>query len=438
MILYFCIVSEAQLLTESPERPRGKGRVEMEKLFAVCDLDTFYVSVERLLDPTLIGKPVIVGGDPKGRGVVASCSYEARAYGVRSGMSSRDAFLLCPNAIFIRGHGEYYSYYSRLVKEILANFTPSVTALSIDEFLCDFSGMVGIECLYRTPEEVAKKVREKIYLQTGLRISVGMGANPLIAKVSASVAKPDGFIVVPEGQEAEFLAPLPMEKLPGVGEVIGEKLTEMGLRTIGDIAKMPLHILKSHFGKIGESLHAKALGGACGSFSESLVISSTENEAILSHPFCKSIGHEETFQDTADPTEILSILAGLCAEAGFRLREKALTTSLITLKLRYSDFKTVSMQEPVHCIFADEDIFAKAKELFNRLYTRRMPVRLVGVRLSRLTKNLHEIPLFEWEKRLKKRAFYQAVDEVRGKLGLKSALPLSAMRIKCSFSQPKN
>jgi DNA polymerase-4 len=191
---------------------------------------------------------------------------------------------------------------------------------------------------------------------------------------------------------------------------------------------MPIHILRSHFGRIGESLHAKALGDARESFSEGFGTSTAENEPVLSYPSCKSIGHEETFQDTADPGEILSILAGLCAEAGFRLREKALTTSLVTLKLRYSDFKTVSTREPVHCIFADDDIFAKAKELLNRLYTRRMPLRLVGVRLSRLAKNLHEIPLFEWEKRLKKKALYIAVDKVRSRLGKDSLLPLLAKK----------
>ncbi len=391
----------------------------MGKLFAVCDLDTFFVSVDRLLEPTLVGKPVIVGGDPQGRGIVASCSYEARAFGVRSGMSTRDAFRLCPTAIFIRGHSDYYCYYSRLVKEILGGFTPVVRPLSIDEFLLDFCGM---ERIYPDAQALCKRIREKVYLATGLPISIGMGANSLVAKVAASVAKPDGFHVVQEGKERAFLAPLPMEKLPGVGPVVAEKLAEMGIRTIGDIALMPPHILKSHFGKVGEILHLKARGGY-----EERNLEGADNGALTHHhSHRKSIGHESTFSDKSDPQEILGVLSGLCAEVGFRLRADASTASLVTVKLRYSDFKTVTTQEGIHCVFADDDIYAQAKRLFEKLYTRRMPVRLVGVRLSRLSKNLHEVPLFDWEKRLKKRNLYRAVDRVRISHGVKSIAPLSA------------
>lgn len=391
----------------------------MGRLIAICDLDTFFVSVERLLEPSLIGKPVIVGGDPHGRGIVASCSYETRIFGVRSGMSARDAYRLCPSAIFVRGHGEYYAYYSRLVKEILSDFTPEVHPWSIDEFLCDFSGM---ENIYPSLRELCKRMREKVYLATGLPMSVGVGSNALVAKVASSVAKPDGFVIVPSGEEASFLAPLPVEKLPGVGPVVGEKLAEMGIRTIGDIARMPVHILSSHFGKIGEALHLKACGGWDVEAGNDM-----ENNELSHHYSCrKSIGHESTFRDKSDPQEILAVLSSLCAEAGFRLRADALTTSLITVKLRYSDFNTVTMQERVHCLFADDDIYVEAKKLFEKLYTRRKPVRLIGVRLSRLQRNLHEVPLFEWEMRLKKKKLFGAIDDIRKEYDVASLVPLIA------------
>jgi len=383
----------------------------MEPLIVYADLDTFFVSVQRLLNLSLVGKPVIVGGDPQGRGVVAACSYEARAYGVKSGMSASDAYRLCPQAIFTRGHGEYYGYYSRLVKELLLAFTPEVHPQSIDEFACDFSGM---ERIYPDPAALARRIREKVYLATGLPMSIGLATNSLVAKVAAGEAKPDGFRIVPPGEEARFLAPLPLSRLPGIGPVTEETLAAMGLRTLGEVAAFPVRLLKAALGRNGEILHQKARGKMVHTVSE--------------EPVTKSLGHETTFRDVADPRRLLGILAGLTAEAGFRLRAGGFTTRLITLKLRYRDFQTVSMQRQVPPLFADEDIFTTVKELLPRLFTRRVGVRLVGVRLSRLVRDLHQLPLFEWERRMQQKNLCAALDRIHHRFGLESITPLATAR----------
>jgi len=387
----------------------------MEPLVVFADLDTFFVSVQRLLNPSLVGKPVIVGGDPQGRGVVAACSYETRAYGVKSGMSARDAYRLCPQAIFTRGHGEYYGYYSRWVKELLLTFTPDVEARSIDEFACDFSGM---ERLWPDPAALARRIREKVYLATGLPLSLGLATNSLVAKVAAGEAKPDGFVVVQSGEEASFLAPLALSKLPGIGPVTEETLAGMGLRTLGEVAAFPVRLLKAALGINGEILHRKARGEAG--------VATVTERAASEEPVTRSLGHESTFEDVADPRRLLGILAGLVTEAGFRLRAGGFTTRLVTLKLRYRDFQTVSMQRLVPPLFADEDIFTTVKELLPRLFTRRVGVRLVGVRLSRLVRDLHQLPLFEWERRMRQKNLYAALDRIHHRFGLEAITPLAA------------
>lgn len=381
----------------------------MKPLIVYADLDTFFVSVQRLLNPSLVGRPVIVGGDPQGRGVVAACSYETRTYGVKSGMSARDAYRLCPQAVFTRGHGEYYGYYSRWVKELLLDFTPDVEARSIDEFACDFSGM---ERLWPDPAALARRIREKVYLATGLPLSIGLATNPLVAKVAAGEAKPDGSLIVPPGEEASFLAPLPLSKLPGIGPVTEEMLAGMGLRTLGEVAAFPVRLLKAALGRNGEILHQKARGEIVAT--------------VSAEPVTKSLGHESTFKDVADPRRLLGILAGLVTEAGFRLRAGGFTTRLVTLKLRYRDFQTVSMQRPVPPLFADEDIFTTVKELLPRLFTRRVGVRLVGVRLSRLVRDLHQLPLFEWERRMRQKNLHAALDKIHHRFGLEAIVPLAA------------
>ncbi len=372
----------------------------MEPMVVHADLDTFFVSVQRLLDPSLVGKPVVVGGDPHGRGVVAACSYETRAYGVHAGMSAREAYRLCPDAVFVRGHGEYYGYYSRLVKELLQGFTPEAAPMSIDEFTLDFSGM---ERLYPDPAALARRIREKVYIHTGLPISLGVATNRLVAKIASGLAKPDGYLIVPPGEEAAFLAPLPLGKMPGIGPVTERMLTERGLRTLGDVARVPLVMLRALLGKHGEALHRKCRG--------EVVITARETRTI------KTIGHESTFRDTVNPAKLRAILADLTAEAGFRLREGGFTTRRIILKLRYHDFETHTHQRVVHPVFADEDIYRVGCELLEETFSRRVGVRLIGIRLAMLVRDLHQLPLFEWERRIRQQNLYGAVDRIRDLYG---------------------
>ena len=381
----------------------------MEPLIVHADLDTFFVSVQRLLNPSLVGRPVIVGGDPHGRGVVAACSYETRAFGVRSGMTARDAYRLCPQAIFVRGHGEYYGYYSRLVKNLLLDFTPEVAPMSIDEFVLDFTGM---QRLHPDPAKLAGRIREKVYLHTGLPISLGLATNGLVAKVAAGEAKPDGYRVVPPGDEAAFLAPLPLGKMPGIGPVTERMLSERGLTTLGGVARVPLVMLRALLGKHGEALRMKCKGEQ--------VITARETRTV------KTIGHESTFKDTADPAKLRAILAGLTAEAGFRLRGGGYTARLVILKLRYPDFETHTHQRRVDALFSDDAIFKVACELLGDTFRRRVSVRLVGIRLARLVRDLHQLPLFEWQRRIKRQQLYAAIDSVRDRFGLGSLTTVTA------------
>ena len=374
-----------------------------------ADLDTFFVSVQRLLDPALVGKPVVVGGDPHGRGIVAACSYETRKYGVHSGMSAREAYRLCPQAVFVRGHGEYYGYYSRIVHNILEQFTPDASPMSIDEFSMDFTGM---ERVYPDPAALARRIREKVYLHTGLPISLGVASNCLVAKVAASEAKPDGYLIVPQGGEAAFLAPLPLSRMPGIGPFTEQLFSERGLRTLGDVAKVPLVMLRALLGKNGESLQRKCRG--------EVVLTARE------HHVTKSIGHESTFKDTADPAKLRAVLAELTEEAGFRLREGGYTSRLVILKLRYSDFETTTHQRRVEPLFADEDLYRTVCALFEEAFQRRVSVRLVGIRLAALSRDLHQIPLFEWECRLRQQRLYSALDGIRTRYGAGAVATLTA------------
>ncbi len=387
-------------------------------LVAIADLDTFYVSVERLLNPDLRGKPVIVGGDARGRGIVASCSYEARAYGIKSGMSARDALRLCPHVIILPGHIPYYPYYSRLVGKVLAEFTPDCEALSIDEFLLDFTGM---ERIYPDPWTLASTLRERVYLVTGLPISIGIASSAVVAKVASSVAKPDGFIVVPRGQEAEFLNPLPVGKLPGVGEVTELVLARQGVTTIGELAQMPRPALRSHFGRWGDYLWEKARGiGGADSWLGRM------EEAIP-----RSIGHQTAFPATAEPSAILAVLHKLVLKCGYRLRSAGLTTQLVAVKYRTVSFERQGHQRSLPTpLFADEDIFSVAKCLLQEIYPFGGSTRLrkVGVRLSRLARASSTIPVFASQQYQQKQALYRAVDEVHERFGLACLTPLAMLQ----------
>ncbi len=331
------------------------------------DLDAFFISVERILNPSLEGKPVIVGGDPKGRGVVAACSYEAREYGIHSAMPIRKAYQLCPDGIYIRGHYEEYVRFSRIVRGILEKYFPLVEQASIDEFYLDFS---GCERIYGHPYFFASRIQVEIKHETGLPCSIGIASNKFVAKVASDYAKPEGITFVVPGQEAEFLAPLPVEAMPGVGDVMKKELNARGFYTIGQIAKTPKAYFEFVFGKYGSVLHDHACGIGSSTFS-------IDYEQ-------KSISRETTYQtDTSDIEYIESTLFELVRDAGNALREENFMTRTISIKLRYSDFVTITRSKTLsNPTDNDRIIYSTAREILRKSYTRRVTIRLIGIHLS--------------------------------------------------------
>jgi len=370
-------------------------------LFFHLDLDAFFISVERILDPSLNGKPVIVGGDPKGRGVVAACSYEAREYGLHSAMPIRKAYQLCPDGIYIRGHYEEYVRFSRAVRKILEKYFPQIEQASIDEFYLDFT---GCERIHGHPYFFASRIQTEIKHELGLPCSIGIASNKFVAKVASDYAKPEGITFVIPGQEAEFLSPLPVEAMPGVGEVMKEELNARGFYTIGQIAQTPKSYFTFVFGKYGEVLHNHACG-----------IGSTVFDIKYEQ---KSISRETTYHtDTTDIEFIEKTLFELVEDAGNALRSDNYMTGTIGIKLRYSDFVTITrsktIKEPTN---NDKVIYTIAKELFHKAYTRRVSIRLVGIHLSGFVNAVEELSLFP-SREERERRILKTIDKLRLKFG---------------------
>lgn len=366
------------------------------------DLDAFFVSVERILDPSLKGKPVIVGGDPQGRGVVAACSYEARAFGLHSAMPIREAFRRCPNGIYLHGHGKEYTRYSKAVKNILMRYAPVLEQASIDEFYMDFS---GCEKIYGHPYFFASRMQAEIKKELSLPCSIGIAANKFVAKIGSDYAKPEGITYVIAGQEQEFLAPLPIETMPGIGKVTTKELNARGFRIIKDITDASVEYFSLLFGKYGSAIYEHAHGKG----TEFLTVARTR----------KSIGREETFQnDTADKAQIQKTLFELTEDVCNSLRKKKWMTKTITLKLRYSDFVTITrsqtLKEPAN---SDKIIFNTTAELFRNAYKRRVSVRLIGIHLTNFYSSFEQENLFDGKEEKEKRML-QAIDTLRLKYGL--------------------
>ena len=373
----------------------------MERWIAHLDMDSFFVSVERLLDPSLEGKAVVVGGDPDGRGVVASASYEARRFGVRSAMPSRRARELCPGLIFLRGHHHLYGEYHGKVREILERSIPVIGAASIDEFYLD---LTGCTLLHGPILPLLRKIRGDIAGELGLPSSAGLGANKLVAKIASGLAKPRGILWVPRGSEADFLAPLPVRILPGVGPATGKELAAFGIRRVGHLASFPERVLRGALGKWGGSLSRKARG-----LSDSPV--SEEGER-------KSVGHEVTFrEDSADPAFLESVLCRLVEKASWRLRKKGFRAGGLTLKVRYADFRTVTRSRTLPPTDRDGDFLRVARGLLAETVSRRVRVRLLGVSLDRLRGSEEQLDLFALERERKRRRLFPAVDLLRRKFG---------------------
>lgn len=372
----------------------------MERHIVHLDLDTFFVSVERLKNGALKGKPVIIGGSSD-RGVVASCSYEARKFGVHSAMPMKLARRLCPSAMYVKGDFDSYSKSSRLVTEVIQEQVPLMEKASIDEFYIDMTGMDR----FFGCEKFTKELREKIVRESGLPISCALAVNKLVSKVATHDAKPNGQTTIPFGGEKGYLAPLPIRRMPGIGEKTSTLLERMGVENIRLLSEIPPRMMQNLLGKWGIDLSRKANG-----IDESPVIPYTEQ---------KSIGTENTFEtDTIDMAFLNSQLVRMTEKVGFELRQKQKLCGCITVKLRYANFDTVSRQCVISYTSSDEVLLQRAKELFAKLYEKRMLVRLVGVKVSHLVQGCQQIDLFQdTEEGV---SLYQAIDWIKNRYGEKS------------------
>lgn len=400
------------------------------KQIAHVDMDAFFVSVEELYDPTLKGKPVVVGAPGDQRGVVAAASYEARKYGIHSAMPSRTAKRLCPEAIFLPGNYQRYQEWSDKVRKILERFTPVVQMVSIDEAYLD---LTGTERLHGVAWEAAAKIQRAITEGTLLRppgfggqaallrqgsggqgrqdsesflpCSIGVGQSYLIAKVASETAKPRGLLWVPAGAEQAFLAPLPVRRIPGIGPVTEKVLYAMGARTVGELAALPEDQLREAFGAWGKGLYLKARG--------------QDTDLWFVDDEQKSISHERTFpEDVAERGELEATLAYLAELVGKRLREAGARSRTITLKLRTAEFRTLtrakSLQEPTDL---DGEIYDTAAALFRRAWDGKKKIRLLGIAAGALTEGPEQGSLFEAERRERKEKFARAADEVKERFG---------------------
>jgi len=364
------------------------------------DLDSFFVAVEVINNPSLKGKPIIVGGTSD-RGVVSTCSYEARKFGVHSAMPMRTAMKLCPHAILLHGTRGQYSKYSRWVTDIIASKVPKFEKASIDEFYCDLTGMDK----FFNISQYTRELRELIIKETGLPISCGLSSAKFLSKIATNEAKPNGFLEVPHGREKDFLWPLKIEKINGVGKQTEQQLKNFGIYTIEDIARTPVEILEKYVGSWGHSLWQKAHG-----------IGNADIETDWEQ---KSMSHENTFHENISDMNLLySELVRLTEQNAYDLRSDEKLTGCLTVKIRYPDFETVSRQETIDYTSLDDQLIAKVKDLFNKLYRQGQPVRLLGIRFSQLIPFTMQMSLFNNNE--EKLNLYKAVDNIKDRFGSKS------------------
>jgi len=382
--------------------PDGAGKTVFH-----LDMDAFFVSVEELFDASLKGKAVVVGGQRNERGVVSAASYEARKFGVHSAMPLRTAAGLCPHAIFVDGHPERYREYSQRVYAVLAHFSPKVEMVSIDEAYLDMS---GTERLHGPPLRAAHALHAAIKAETQLNCSIGIATSRLVAKVSSDQAKPNGVLWVLPGQEAQFLAPLEVRKIPGVGKVLEKSLHDLGIYKVGDLAALEESFLDERFGKWGLALAGKARGLDAGGWFDGEI---GENDQP------KSISHEHTFnEDTADIELIESTLARLTEMVCRRLREHHLHARTIQLKLRYKDFSTITRARSLQrATQVDGEILAQVRELFRANWKRGEKVRLLGVHTSSFEPAEGQLGLLDGGKHERWQQALSAADRLRDKYG---------------------
>jgi len=368
----------------------------MNRAIAHMDLDTFFVSCERLKNADLVGKPLIIGGGD--RGVVASCSYETRYFGVRSAMPIKMALRLCPEAKVIKGDMEMYSNMSHMVTEVIQEKVPVLEKASIDEFYLDLSGMDKFFGCYQWTTEIAEAVKKN----TGLPISFALSTNKTVSKIGTGESKPIGKLEIPEQNIKPFLNPLSIKKIPMVGNVTFQLLSRLGVRTIETLSETPVEVLHQLIGKNGEELWKKANG--------------IDESPVLPYSERKSISKENTFsQDTIDINGIKSILSGMVEQLCFQLRQEKWLTSTVVIKIRYSNFDTEIKQYRIPYTSSDHTLLRYALELFDKVYSRRMRIRLIGVKFTGLVHGCHQMNLFEDTEELI--SLYQTLDKIKMRFG---------------------
>lgn len=361
------------------------------------DLDTFFVSCERLLDSRLNGKPILIGGTSD-RGVVASCSYEARRFGIHSAMPMKMAKERCPEAIVIKGNSATYSRYSRAVTEIIREASPLYEKMSVDEFYLDFTGM---DRFFGTLK-YATELRQKIIRETGLPISFGLSQNKTVSKVATGEAKPNNQRMVSHGEERVFLAPLSVAKIPMVGTKTYQTLCNLGIRKIQTLQELPVQMMEHALGENGVSIWKKAQG--------------IDPSPVVQHTERKSISTERTFDhDTIDVRKLKAIISAMAENLAYQLRRGGKLTGCVTVKIRFSDFQTQTLQRKISYTSADHQLMPLVAELFDRIYNRRLLVRLIGVRYSDLVTGCHQLSLFDDQ--VDYARLYQAMDRIRIRYG---------------------
>jgi len=374
------------------------------------DLDTFFVSCERLLDSRLIGKPVLIGGTSD-RGVVASCSYEARKFGIHSAMPMRMAKLLCPEAIVLRGNSGIYSNFSRNVTDVIKDSVPLYEKTSIDEFYIDLTGMDKFFGCHK----LASELRQRIIKETGLPISFGLSVNKTVSKIATGEAKPNNQIQIFKGTEKPFLAPLSIRKIPMVGEVTYKSLCDLGIKRIQTVQEMPMGLMYKVLGKNGLIIWEKANG--------------IDNSPVIQYHERKSISTERTFnKDTTDVVKLRGIIIAMAENLAYQLRRGNKLTACVTFKIRYSDFQTYTQQQHIPYSAMDHNLIPVVLELFQKLYNRRLLVRLIGVKFSHLVEGGHQINLFEDNE--KQLHLSQAIDKMRERYGDRAVIAAAGIEAK--------
>ena len=384
------------------------------------DLDAFFVSVEQVENPQLKSKPVVVGGRPQARGVVASASYEARAFGLYAGMPLTTASRLCPQAIFIEGSFPKYRRASERFMSILASFSPYLEPMGLDEAYLD---VTGFESIHGSVHQMAAKIKRRIKQELGLTASVGIASGKVVAKVASELAKPDGLLEVDEGKEPSFLALLPIAKLPGIGKKTEQKLNSLGIKTIGKLSVMSPKALKSHFGASGEVLRRLAKG--------------IDRREVKPPAAAKSISRETTFaRDTRDRSRLKATLRYLGERVGADLRQRDKRARCITLKLRYADFTTITRRHTLsQTSDSDQTIFDVGQGLLNRaLAQERQPVRLIGIGVSELTEAGRQLEMLDSSPQ-RQESLNKAIDRIRQKYGFTAIQTGRTLKLKDIFPE---